>query len=119
MASPRVGSPMMSCQRSTGIWLVTMVEARQHGDTIVMWVVLCGARSGRTYAIAGRRAFRHCQAINWRSERIEWNASSTIARSSIYAKVGREFDAPPVLHLRCYWVAGHLRVVLIAGTRPW
>lgn len=28
MASPRVGSPITSCQCSTGIWLVTMVEAR-------------------------------------------------------------------------------------------
>ena len=28
MASPRVGSPMMSCQWSTGSWLVMMVEPR-------------------------------------------------------------------------------------------
>ena len=27
MASPRVGSPIISCQCLTGIWLVTMVDA--------------------------------------------------------------------------------------------
>ena len=45
MASPKVGSPMISCQRPTGIWLVTMVDARPRRSSRIFSKKWCSLKA--------------------------------------------------------------------------